>query len=303
MIYEHHEGKDNALSIGYLGPPGSFCEEATIRLVRSGIVYDLIASSLIPGRTIRELIVSVENGSLPAAVVPIENSIEGSVSETLDLLVRSEDLFIQCEITIPVSHNLLIWGSNKSRPVEEILSHPQALAQCRNYILRRFPGVRERATTSTAEAAREVSSRKDSGPVAAAIGTLRAAELYGLSVVDIDIQDVQENETRFVLLAKSATTRSTGRDKTSIAFSTMRDRPGALYSILEEFAKRSLNLTKIESRPTKRMLGEYIFFVDCQGHKDDPDVADAIMGLRPKTSYLKILGSYPEWSRSISPGQ
>ncbi|HHY45951.1 MAG TPA: prephenate dehydratase [Firmicutes bacterium] len=177
--------------------------------------------------------------------------------------------------------------------MDEILSHPQALAQCRNYLAAHFPNATQRATTSTAEAAREVASRKGAKPFCAAIGTLRAAQLYGLSIIARDIQDVPENETRFILLARGKRAPRTGHDKTSIAFSTVRDRPGALYSILEEFAVRSINLTKIESRPTKRMLGEYIFFVDCEGHEDDPAVREAIKALEPKTSYIKILGSYP----------
>lgn len=273
---------------GYLGPSGTFSEEAARRYGKG---------ELVARRSIRELVTDVARGVLDLAVVPAENSIEGSVSETLDLLVGSDGIQIIGEIVIPIVHNLMAYPGTKIADIEEVLSHPQALAQCRNYLSANLPEALLRATNSTAEAAEEVKARQGRSPVAAVVGPARAGELYGLLTLAEGIQDFPENRTRFLVLSGKPSSARTGADKTSLVFSA-KDRPGALCAILEEFAVRNINLTKIESRPSKRMLGEYVFFIDLEGHVEDAIVTEALEAVGAKSSFLKILGSYPKWQES-----
>lgn len=219
-------------------------------------------------------------------VVPIENSIEGPVGVTLDLMVHDYDLKIRREIIIPISHNLLI---NKDATIEDIkyvYSHIQALSQCRKFT--DSMGVVVNSTPSTSAAAEMIRGRKDS----ASIGTKRAAEIYGLKIAASDIQDYKNNVTRFIVLSKTDH-EFTGNDKTSVVFSMMEDKPGGLYHILEIFAKHGINLTKIESRPSKEKLGKYIFFIDFEGHRTDKSISNILDNINSKVGFLKILGSYP----------
>jgi prephenate dehydratase len=219
-------------------------------------------------------------------VVPIENSIEGPVGVTLDLLVHDYDLKIMREIIIPISHNLLINPDANLGDIQFVYSHIQALSQCRKFT--ETLGVVVNSTPSTSAAAEMVKGKKNSG----AIGTRRAAEIYGLKIEVKDIQDYKNNVTRFVVIDKNDHER-TGNDKTSIAFSIPEDKPGGLYEILGVFADNNINLTKIESRPSKEKLGSYIFFVDFEGHRTDKLIGYILNTIRSKVGYIKVLGSYP----------
>ncbi|MBM4241290.1 MAG: prephenate dehydratase [Euryarchaeota archaeon] len=262
--------------IGFLGPFGTFTEEAASKIKGELIAFD----------SIFEILEAVNNKEADFGVVPIENSIEGSVGLTLDLLAHDYDLAINREIVIPISHNILVNEGTGIEDIEVIYSHGQALSQCRKFIQKL--AVKTRATSSTAAAAEFIQGRKNT----AAIGTKRAAEIYGLKIIAEDIQDYKNNLTRFIVLGQKDHSR-TGFDKTSIVFFLYEDRPGGLYEILGEFAKRDLNLTKIESRPSKEKLGSYIFFLDFEGHRSDKKIENVLNMIRSKTHYVKILGSYP----------
>lgn len=262
--------------IGFLGPPGTYAEEAASK----------IEGELIPFDSIMEVLDAVQNEIVDIGVVPIENSIEGPVGVTLDLLVHDYDLKINKEIVLPVSHNLLLNEGSSIEDINLVYSHAQALSQCRKFIEK--TGAKPVATPSTSGAAKMAKGKKN----AAAIGTLRASKLYGLKIAASDIQDYDDNSTRFVVLGKHDHVH-TGHDKTSIVFSLLEDRPGGLYDVLGPFCKCDINLTKIESRPSKKKLGNYIFFIDFEGHKEDKKIKDVLNTIKSKVSYVKILGSYP----------
>jgi len=262
--------------IGFFGPSGTFSEEAA----------NLIGDDLIAYDSILDVLEAVERSKVDLGVVPIENSIEGPVGVTLDLLVHDYDLKIKREIMLPVSHNLLINPDEDIKNIKIIYSHIQALSQCRKFT--EAMNVVVSSTSSTAAAAEMVKGMKN----AASIGTKRASEIYGLKIAASDIQDYANNVTRFVVIAKHDNER-TGNDKTSIVFSITEDKPGGLYEILEVFANEHINLTKIESRPSKEKLGDYIFFVDFEGHRIDSLIAYILNIISSKVRYIKILGSYP----------
>ncbi len=263
--------------IGFLGPVGTFTEEAAA----------LVGNNLVAFDTILQVLDAVEKNEVDVGVVPIENSIEGPVGITLDLLVHDYDLKIKREIIIPISHNLLINPKTNINNIKFVNSHMQALSQCRNFI--ESLNVVVNATPSTSAAAEMVKGNNNS----AAIGTKRAAEIYGLKIVETDIQDYKNNVTRFVVISKKDH-RRTGNDKTSIVFSIVEDKPGGLYEILGLFADNNINLTKIESRPSKEKLGNYIFFVDLEGHRTDELIRYILNIIRSKVGYIKVLGSYPK---------
>ncbi len=269
--------------VAYLGPAGTFTEAAALRYAPH--------SKLLPCATVVAVAAAVSSGQAQEGVVAIENSLEGSVTDTLDLLIHESSLFIREELILPIEHCLLACPGTREEDIRVIYSHPQALAQCRDYLESRFPQASAVAAMSTSAAAEQAQRSKEG---AAAIGTLRAAELYGLSVLARGIQDNLANVTRFVVLGHSDH-QPTGDDKTSLCFSFSQDRPGQLYIALGEFAKRNINLVKVESRPTKQSLGRYIFLIDLDGHREDPLVKDALDGLRAYASMLKIFGSYPRY--------
>ncbi|GAB4308758.1 MAG: prephenate dehydratase [Methanobacteriaceae archaeon] len=262
--------------IGFLGPFGTFTEEAASKLKGILIEYD----------SILEVLDAVKKGEVDWGVVPIENSIEGPVGVTLDLLAHDYDLKINREIILPVNHYLLANKETNKDDIEIVYSHIQALSQCRKFLEEN--DYKTRATPSTAAAAKLILDKKKS----AAIGTLRAAEIYGLKVIGKHIQDHESNVTRFIVLGHKDHQR-TGKDKTSIVFSLNEDKPGGLYEVLGFFASKNVNLTKIESRPSKEKLGSYIFFVDFEGHRDDPEISNILNNIRSKTPNIKMLGSYP----------
>lgn len=270
--------------VAYFGPQGTFTEEALLTQT------DLVDFPREPLRSVPDVIAAVERGDFDCGLVPIENMIEGSVSVTLDTLAFDSDLLIQREVDLPVSLNLCAKPGTSLGDVRTVLSYPIAAAQCRGFLARKIPAADFRASNSTADAAREV-ARSKRGDLAAICNVL-AAKLYGLDVLATQIEDHPENETRFVLIGRGIPA-PTGHDKTSIVCFQRKDRPGSLLGILQEFAARAINLTKLESRPTKRGLGDYCFFIDCEGHVADELLADALRNLTAKQAQVKFLGSYP----------
>ena len=272
-----------ARRIAFLGPVGTYTEEAALQ-------YDQEAD-LQPFPSIGAIGLAVSSGVTDQGVVPIENSLEGSVTFTLDLLISQSGLSIYNEIVLPIEHYLMAKAGTRAPDVRVIYSHPQALAQCHDFLERCFPQATQTAALSTAAAG--VDMQKSDVP-AAAISPKRGAELHDVEIIGQGIQDNPNNVTRFAVLDK-VDHAPTGRDKTSLCFSFADDAPGSLYGALGEFARRHINLAKIESRPTKEHLGEYIFLVDCEGHREDPEVGETIEALSSMVSMLKVLGSYPRW--------
>ncbi|MFH1737308.1 MAG: prephenate dehydratase [Actinomycetota bacterium] len=272
------------MKIGYLGPQGTFAEEAGLG------PFSFKESDLVSFPSVPDVIQAVEEGTVSEGIVPIENSIEGSINVTLDMLAFEANLLIEREVVVPIKHNLLVKKGVGLKDIKAVVSQPHATAQCRKFLKGNLPDVVTEAANSTAEAAKKVAEENGSR---AAIATLLAAQLYGLEVIAEDIEDVKGNKTRFVMLGKKRVTR-TGSDKTSIVVMPHEDRPGILLQILQEFAFRFINLNKIESRPSKKALGEYIFFIDMEGHIDDKVIDDAIKCLGCKFTDVKFLGSYPK---------
>lgn len=272
--------------IGYLGPPGSFSEAAARSYLEQA---NITTVDLVPCRSITDVLAGVGDATFHQGVVPVENSSEGAVAITLDYLAHEAQTPVTGEVVLTIEHHLLALPTTSLNQVSVVHSHPQALAQCRHRLGELLPQVYQQATTSTSEAARLVSAAADKRW--AALGTKLAAELYGLQVLVSDIQDSLENVTRFWAVGGPLPAPSS-QDKTSIVFSTT-DQPGSLYKALEVFAIRHINLSKLESRPAKRNLGEYIFFADLIGHAQDAAVADALGTLAKHTPFFKILGSYP----------
>ena len=272
-------------TIGYLGPPGTFTEQA----VHSQ--PDLGRMRHRPLGSIAEVLGAVAGGEVDLGLVAIENMIEGSVTATIDALAFDTDLLIQREIVMGVNLNLLVRPGGRLDQVERISSYPVAYAQCRSYLSAHLPGVPFRAANSTADAARELAEGDDAAT--AVIATRRSAEVYGLEVLAAGIEDRPKNQTRFVLVGSDGITPPSGHDKTSMLIYQRTDAPGSLIGILQEFAARAINLTSLQSRPTKAGLGHYCFLVDCEGHVADELVADALRNLMMKTARVKFLGSYP----------
>jgi prephenate dehydratase len=274
------------MRIAYLGPEGTFSEEAALAQARRD------DATLVPFSSIPALVSAVETGLTERAMLPIENSLEGSVSFTLDLLIHETDLKICNELVVPVRNNLVVVPGTKLDQIKSVTSHPQPLGQCRRFLERCLPNVDKVAALSTAAAVTAVMSAGD--PSQAAIGTLRAAELYGGEVLARDIQDNRSNVTRFFLLARYDA-EPTGFDRTSFCFNVKQNVPGAVHEVLTELATSNIQMTKIESRPTKSVLGDYTFLIDVEGHRKDPIIADALDRIRDRTARLKVFGSYPRF--------
>ena len=278
-------------SLAFLGPVGTFTEEAALLYSRD---YPSSSSgySLEPFPSIPAVALAVASGTAEEGVVPIENSLEGAVTYTLDILIQEEGLFIRRELVLPIRHCLLVKPGTQASEVRSVYSHPQALGQCRDFLEQHFPEAHLIATLSTVSAVEDM--KEDPAP-AAAISPKRVAKLHGMEILAEGIEDNPSNATRFVTLARTDHP-PTGHDKTSLCFSFQEDKPGLLYNIMGEFAGRSINLAKVESRPAKRSLGQYIFLIDCEGHREDPIIKEAIGAVRAQTTSLKIFGSYPKWS-------
>lgn len=246
----------------------------------------MLGDELIPYCTIPAVMESVKNGECSLGVVPIENSIEGPVGITLDSLAHKFDLKIYGEIITQINQNLIANPGTKIEDVKDVYSHAQAIAQCQEYITRNK--IQPHYAVSTAKAAKSIKGDKSK----AAIGNSKVVDLFGLEILESNIQDTDNNETRFVVLSKDSH-EMTGNDKTSIIFSIYEDSPGGLYRILGFFEKNNINLTKIESRPSKKGLGKYLFFVDFIGHEDDDVIKDILNDIKEHTYFFKVLGSYP----------
>jgi prephenate dehydratase len=270
--------------VAFFGPAGTFAEEALLTQA------DLAAGERTPIASIPDLVAAVEAGDHDLGFVPIENSIEGSVSVTLDTLAFDSDLLIQREVDLPIAMGLFAKPGTKLRDVTHVLSFPIAAAQCRGFLRAKLPKAAFVAANSTADAAATVAKSKRTDQ--AAIGNPLAARLYGLDVLAREIADHPENETRFVLIGRGIPAPS-GHDKTTVVCFQRADRPGSLLGMLQEFAARSINLTKLESRPTKKSLGDYCFFIDFEGHVADELVADCLRTVAAKVATVKFLGSYP----------
>lgn len=274
----------HSIKVGFLGPRGTYTQEALQKLL---LVSD---ENMIPYPTETDVIRAVDRGEVDKGMVPIENSIEGSVNATLDVLAFGANLVIEREVIIPINHSLMAKPGVKLEDITTVVSHRQSMAQCRNYLSENLPQATLELAGSNAGAAKLVAEQ---GGTMAAIGPRLAAQLYGLNVLDIGIEDFEDNQTRFVLVGKEPAP-STGHDKTSIVCFIYEDHPGSLLLILQEFAYRYINLTKIQSRPTKRGLGDYCFFIDFEGHRDDEIIASTLKCLKCKVREVKVLGSYPK---------
>lgn len=273
-----------ATSIAFLGPVGTFTEEALLGQP------DYAAAALEARSSITEVLEAVAGGEADLGFVPMENAIDGTVRDTLDALVFDFDLLIQREIVLDIHLHLMARPGARLAEIRRVLSIPVAVAQCRKYLSGQLPGVEALATNSTADAARQLGEHAEPG--SAAIAPRLAAQLYGLSILVEDVEDYPGNQTRFVSVARAGVPPPTGHDRTSIVCFQRADRPGSLHGILGQFAARDINLTKLESRPTKRGLGDYCFVIDLDGHLADEVVADCLRALHAELASVKFLGSY-----------
>ncbi len=269
----------------YLGPQGTFTEAALLTMPSSQ------GAEIFPAESVRVALDLVRDGSVTGALVPIENSVEGSVSATVDELAHGEPLQIVDEVAIPVTFALLALPGTSLTQVERIATHPHAHAQCLGWLHNNMPGVHVLPSMSTAAAAAELAA---GAHYDAAICSKAAAAHYGLEVLAEGIGDTDAAWTRFVLVRKPGhTQQATGHDKTTLNLFMRANRPGALLEILTEFSARGIDLTRIESRPTKKALGDYFFSLDLEGHIDDEAVGTALKELREICAEVKFLGSYP----------
>ena len=272
--------------IAFLGPEGTFSEEALLAHMPAGSYHPF------PYPSIRDVLKAVQSGEAPLGIVPIENSIEGSVIVTLDSLAFGfDELRIVREVTVPVHQQLIARRPLEFERVTKVISIPHAYGQCRDFLREHLDGVEHEPTDSTAEAVRRV-SRVERPWVA--IGTRLAADMYECVVVAPDIEDARDNRTRFVFVSREDAQQDSDETfKTSIVCGIDQDQPGSLLMILSEFAYRYVNLTKVESRPSKQGLGDYIFFIDMVGRSTDQPISQALSCLGCKLNWLKVLGSYP----------
>ena len=277
--------------VGFLGPRGTFTEQAL------NLEPDLAAGILVPLRSMPDVLAAVEHGEVDLGFIAIENSIEGTVNVSQDELVFNHELLIQHEVVLDIEHCLLALPGTTLADIHVVLSIPVATAQCHEWIKTNLPKADRRAADSTAGAAQTIAHDRLVG--VAAIAPRVAAELYGLDVVAEDIADHKGNQTRFVVVARAGIPAPTGHDKTSVVVFQRANEPGSLMSILAEFAARRINLTKLESRPTKAGgLGDYCFVIDAEGHISDEVLADALRDLHAKQGGVKFLGSYPAAGRN-----
>ena len=274
---------EKELSIAFLGPLGTYSEEAALKQ------FGLGRQAVVCG-SIDEVFRTIEANQADYGVVPVENSSEGAVGLTLDLLLASP-LKICGEITLPIHHCLLSQQSDITQ-ISHVFSHSQSLAQCHEWLNKTLPAASREAVTSNAYAAQmihELVAAK--GTFAAAIASKRAAELFNLNVLTENIEDDPKNTTRFLVLGKQQVAAS-GKDKTSLVLATQ-NKPGAMVDLLEPLAKNGVSMTKFESRPSKQGLWDYVFFVDIEGHVDDEKVADVLKQIKAKAAFVKVLGAYP----------
>jgi chorismate mutase/prephenate dehydratase len=272
--------KIQGVAVAFQGEPGAYSEEAACRFFGK-------STRGVPRETIDEVFDAVEAGEAPFAMVPVENSLEGSITRAYDLLLDSP-LMICGETELRISHCLIAMESASLDTIKYVYSHPQALGQSRNFL-----NHLNAELIPASDTAGSVKMIKEQGRVdSAAVASARAAELYGMKIIAREIEDNPHNFTRFFVLSKEDSP-PTGTDKTSIVF-TLKHKPGALYDCLREFAERNINLTKLESRPTRHQVWEYNFYMDFSGHREAKDVAEALKALEEHAVFVKILGSYPK---------
>ena len=269
---------EKPMSVAYLGPNGTFSEDAALK--RFGSAITTVACD-----SIDDVFRSVESDTANYGVVPVENSTEGAVGRTMDLLLQTP-LTICGEIQLPV-HQFLMAQQTDLSQINKIYSHPQSLAQCHHWLKTNVPHSAFINAASNADAARLAAADKQ----AAAVASKKAAELFGLSICAENIEDDPRNTTRFLVIGKQIVDVS-GKDKTSLILST-NNRSGAIYKLLEPLAQHSVSMSRLESRPSRTGLWQYVFFIDIEGHQQDENVAAALTELREKSAFLKILGSYP----------
>ena len=276
---------EGRLKVAYLGPEATFTHEAALRSFGSSIELE-------PQTTVAEVFARVERGEVEHGVVPVENSMEGAVTHTLDELMNSP-LKVCGEVYLPVSQNLISSEPSIGR-IELVCSHPMALAQAGSWLRRELPGAGLEEVDSTAEAARRAASE----PGVAAVGSVLAAGAHGLTVLARNIQEARANTTRFIVLGREWAAR-TGKDKTSVVFS-VKDRPGVLKDALSAFSNEGINLTRIESRPSRKRAWTYVFFADFRGHPEEKGVRRALASLEEHCPYVGLVGAYPEVSPELT---
>lgn len=269
------------MNIGYLGPRGTFTEQAA--LIMAG------GESITPYHTFWEGLDAVESGMLDAAIVPIENSIEGTVNATVDSLIFDVDLYIQELLIMPIEQCLLAKKGTRIEDIKTVYSHPHALPQCKNFFRQHLPGADTIATSSTAEGIKTAAQSDDIS--VAAVGAKTAAALYGLEILAESIQDNNSNFTQFIKVSKNNTELPENGKKTTICFSTV-DEPGSLYKLLDIFSIFDVNMSKIVSRPMRNKPMEYVFLIDLRADTNEKDVRDALTMIKRKTTFFKNLGSY-----------
>jgi prephenate dehydratase len=274
-----------ATTVAYFGPAATFTQEALLTQP------DLAEAELTSLNSITGVLDAVARGDVELGFVPIENGIEGTVSATIDGLIHDVDLHIQREVVMDIHLHLMARSGTTIEGIRSVSSYPHALAQCQKYLVQELPTAEQRAANSTADAARLLGESGSADE--AAIAPRLAAERYGLVILAEDVEDHADNQTRFVLVAKTRIPKPTGHDKTSIVCFQRADHPGSLHGILGQFAARNINLTKLESRPTKQGLGDYCFVIDLSGHVGDEVVADCLRDLHASLAGVKFLGSYP----------
>ena len=267
--------------LGYLGPSGTFSHQAALEWSQG-------KEEIKEFSTIYSVILAVQEGKIDRAIVPIENSIDGSINTTLDTLAFDVDLFITGEYILHISENLMVKKGTKKEDIKVIASHPQPIGQCSRLLKHEFADVKIEFTDSTAAAAKMVC---DGDGSVACIGSPSSAELYDLEILYPDCGDARNNSTRFVIIEKQPSKKVTDHDKSSIVFA-LDNKSGSLYKALELLAKEKINMTKIESRPMKDELGKYIFFIDIDGNIDDADIYFALDKVKQNTFFYKFLGSY-----------
>ncbi|AOT70488.1 prephenate dehydratase [Geosporobacter ferrireducens] len=268
------------MEIAYLGPEGSYSHGAALAYI-SG-------ATAIPMQSFSEVFEAVETGKIKMGILPIENSTEGAVTMVMDGLLHTKRAQIIGELVFEIRHHLLSTGKNVE-DIQCVLSHPQAIEQCREFFRKNYPSIRLLASESSSQAC---ITAKNKGITYGAIANKVAGERYGLNILSDQIQDNLMNQTRFIVIGRKETS-ATGRDKTSIAFSFHDDHPGSLYEVLREFAERDINLTRIESRPAKAELGKYVFYIDFHGHQKEVMIQEVLEKIQNITRWVKVLGSYP----------
>ena len=270
---------------GFLGPNGTFSH-----LALDEFITEYPVEECLPFTDFIELYAAFENGKVDLIIVPVENMIEGQVNEPLDRLLTLKKGTITNELVLPIHHDLMGLPGAKKETITTVVSHPQALKQCATYLQENLSHPHQLNANSTAQAALHL-SQKIYGEDVAIIGNRLLASLYNLETIDKNIQDRSHNKTRFWIISNDKT-QPTATDRTSFVFGTQKDEPGSLVRILNVFADAGINLTKILSRPTKSSLGEYLFFIDCEGHIDDNTLKPVFKAVKESAAYFKWLGSY-----------